>query len=284
MGSFKHNRKRNSGLVYEFLVRRLGQSMVEQDQPASRRALEIMRKYFGEGTALAHERELFEVVRNARGLSEGSARRVMAQVAIAAGKLDHKKIDIKKSCLIKEINHMYGRGFFAEHRIPEYRLLASIQMVIDTCRGGPGALTESVSRIQLEEGLVQYMTTRGSYGPAAQPRSEVDGLVMRMVAKRFGEKYGASLAAPQKVLLERYIRYQVTGDERPLRQFIEAETARIHGALSRAGTMKDVKGDPEMARRLDEARTKFNRSTDVDVVVEELMLYQKLAEEIESDE
>ena len=206
MASFKHNKKRNTGLVYEFLLRRLSEAMVDSDRSKYDQALGILKKYYGDGTAMAEERELFDVVRNTRGVTESAARRILGEVQHQAQKMDARKIDIKKSNLIKEVNHAYGQNFFNEYRIPEYRLLASIQMVIDAARTNT-LIAESVARIQLEEGLVQYMTTKGSYS-VTKPATpgEIDALIVRMVTKRFSEKYSKALNASQKILLERYIR------------------------------------------------------------------------------
>src|SRR3990172_2102359 len=143
---FKHRRARNSGLVYEFLVRRLSKSMIDGDRGTYHKTLEVLNRYYSEGTVLSEERELFDVIKNSRCLTESAARRILTEVQKHARKMDARKIDIKKSCLIKEINYAFGKGFFAEHRIPDYRLLASIQMVIDACRND-SVLTESVSKI-----------------------------------------------------------------------------------------------------------------------------------------
>lgn len=284
---FNHNRKRDTGLLYEFLVRRLGSSMVDGDKQTYQRTLEILRRYYSEGTILAEERELFEVVRGARGLSESSARAILAEVQRAARKMDARKVDIKKSCLIKEINHAFGRGFYSEHRIPDYRLLASIQMVIDACRK-PGALQESVAKIQLEEGLVRYMTSKGSYAPPSPPKTEVDALVMRMAAKRFEERYNQALCPAQKALLERYVRFQVDGKQERLEGYMAEEHGRVRKAMLVARQMDEVRKDPVMLQRLDEAegiaRTNEGTSLPLDRRVEELLLLQKLAEEVGSDE
>ena len=285
MGTFKHNKKRDTGLVYEFLVRKLSQTMVEHDQAGYARTLEIVRKYYGEGTPLAEERELFDVVRNARGLSEAAARRVLAEVQRHAQGMDDKLLDIKKSNLIKEINYAFGRDFFSNHRIPEYRLLASIQMVIDAARTQT-RLTESVSKIQLEEGLVKYMMSRGSFAETVTPKSEIDAVVMAMVAKRFEEKYSKTLGPAQKVLLEKFIRFQVTGDGVPLQKFVMEEAGRIGKILDRALAMTEVTSDKAMLEKLTEAKKNFLvvSTFTKEQLVEEVMMYQKLAEEVESDE
>jgi hypothetical protein len=260
--------------------------MVEKDQSGYKKTMEIVRKYYGDGTPLSEERELFDVIRTARGLSEGSARRILAEIERHARGMDAKKIDIKKSNLIKDINYTFGQGFFTEHRVPDYRLMASIQLVIDAARQ-QGRLTESLQRVQLEEGLIRYMMSKGSFQESTHQRSEVDAVVMAMVAKRFDEKYSKSLSKNQKSLLEKYLRYQVTGDHKPLREFVMSESVRIRDALNKAMTMKEFIEDREMMKRLNEVQTKltnFANGEFPDERIEETMMYQKLVEEVESNE
>jgi hypothetical protein len=283
--NFKHNKKRNTGLVYEFLVRRLSHAMLEGDKSGQKTVLGIIQKYYDPETGpLAEERELFEVVRNTRGVSESVARQVIGEVQKHARVMDGRRLDIKKSNLIKEINYAFGKSFWDDHRIPDYRLLASIQMVVDASRGD-ATLTESVSKFQLEEGLVQYMTSKGGQKMVQMSQGEVDALVMKMVAKRFEEKYSKSLSPAQKTLLEKYIRYQVTGDSKPLFKVINEQANRIHDSLDAARTMQEVISDPMMAKKLDEAIARWDEMNKsgfqkLDESVEEIMMFQKLVEEI----
>ena len=55
-------------------------------------------------------------------------------------------------------------------------------------------------------------------------------------------------------------------------------------AVSEAKRMKEVADDAKMMSVLEEAVTRFLEPRDLDGRVENLMLYQKLVEEIESDE
>ena len=284
--NFKHNKKRDTGLVYEFLIRRLSQTMLDGDKDGQRTALGIVRKYFDQSSGpLSEERELFDVIRNTRGVSENVARQVLSEVQKAARKMDVKKLDIKKSNLIKEINYSFGQDFWDNHRIPDYRVLASIQMVIDASRGDAN-LTESVSKIQLEEGLVQFMMTKSGAVLAQPSKSEVDQLVMRMVAKRFEEKYSKTLSTPQKKLLEKYVRYQVSGDDKQLSDFLLDEMVRISKSLDAALAMNEFTEDKFMLEKLVEAKKLFPTvgNKPVDYRVEEVMMYQKLVEEIESND
>jgi hypothetical protein len=199
--------------------------------------------------------------------------------------MDAKRIDIKKSNLIKEINHGFGQNFWDEHRVPDYRLYATIQMIIDAARSAQ-RLTESVQSIQLEEGLVRYMTSVTEFAVAPPPNQDIDQLVMAMTAKKFQEKYSHSLNPNQKVLLEKFLRFQVAGDEKRLFEHINSEHTRITKALESEMISKEASEDPIMKEKLTEAYLRFTEGgrRTLDEEVERLMLYQKLVEEIDSDE
>jgi hypothetical protein len=284
--TFNHNKKRNSALVYEFLVRHMGRTMIEKDLDAYRRTYEVARRYFGSGAYLAKELELFDVIRAARGLSERSARRVLEEVLSHASRLDRRTVEIKKSNLIKELNYSFGRDFFSRYRVPEYRLLASVQLLINATGAGT-TLRERVENIvQLEESVVRYMM---STDPVAGPQApdQVDRLVCALAAKKFQERYGDALNAPQKSLLERYVRSIVTGDQSRLTDHLESERRRISGVIDGpARSLREVKEDSVMRERLAEASSRLRelRTSEPDgSIVQEMMLYQKLVEELTNE-
>lgn len=285
MASFKHNKKRNTGLVYEFLVRRMAQQVLENDVPGYQRSVEIVKKYYSEGQPLAAERELFEVIKSTRGVTESAARKILGEVQRHVKLLDQKKVEIKKSNLIKEINYAFGKDFFLAHRVPEYRFLASVHMLLESSRN-PGAITESVEKIQIEEALVKYMTTKA---PQAQTKSSdrVDGLVCALAAKKFQEKYGATLNKDQKVLIEKFMRAEMSGDKAPLARHLQEEKQRILKVLEVKQHDKMFRDDKIMQDRLFESVTRLASNTmekTDESTLEEMMLYHKLVEELESDE
>jgi hypothetical protein len=158
-------------------------------------------------------------------------------------------------------------------------------MIIDAARSAQ-RLTESVQSIQLEEGLVRYMTSVTEFAVAPPPNQDIDQLVMAMTAKKFQEKYSHSLNPNQKVLLEKFLRFQVAGDEKRLFEHINSEHTRITKALESEMISKEASEDPIMKEKLTEAYLRFTEGgrRTLDEEVERLMLYQKLVEEIDSDE
>ena len=80
MSSIKHSKKRNSGLIYEFLVRQMGLSLLEGDRDTYERSLGIVRRYFSDSTPIGSERVLFDVIRQSRGVTEAAAWRTLDEV------------------------------------------------------------------------------------------------------------------------------------------------------------------------------------------------------------
>lgn len=284
--SFKHNKKRNSALVYEFLIRRMSSQLIAKDQLGYRRTFGMVERYYGSGTPLGAERELFDVIRNTRGASRSIAERVLGEVKEHAVKIEGRLLETKKGDLIREINHSIGQGFFSQHRIPEYRLLASIQMVIDGSRLRLDRLTENVQRVRLEEALIEFMTTQEPIASQSDELNEdrVDGLVCSLAAQKFHEKYGDALIGPQKKLLDVYLRSIMTGKQERLDEHISAEVVRLDKALVSGRLLKEVREDKVMESKYSEAQAalkKISGPGDVAKKIEELMLYQKLVAELE---
>lgn len=281
--SFNHNKKRNAALVYEFMVRQMARQMIEKDLAGYRRTYDVARRYFGPTAYLSKELELFDVIRASRGLPEAAARKVLQEVLSHASRLDKRKIEIEKSNLIKEVNYTFGKDFFSKYRVPEYRLLGSLQLLFNST--GSSSLHEKVNMIlQMEEAVVRYMTSPVSERTDVD-RPQVDRLVLELATKSFQKRYGSALSGGQKKLLECYVRSMVTGDTRKLQSMVDEQVPKIAAALDAGRKLKEFREDTVMSQRLDEARAGLKRLSGPvsSETVQELMLYQKLVEEMANE-
>ena len=68
-----HNKRRNAGLLYEFLVRTISQALVEGNQKKSSTALKILRRHFKPGTELHKEFRLINALVRSTVSSESVA-------------------------------------------------------------------------------------------------------------------------------------------------------------------------------------------------------------------
>jgi len=284
--TFRHNKKRNTGLVYEQLVRRMALSMVDRDPENYLKALSIVKKYYSPGQPLAKEREIFEVISKSHGLSEQVARKVLSEIVKYASSIDEAKIDIKKSNLIKDIHHTFGQDFFNVHRVSEYRLLASVQLLIEQSRNKKQNISEGVQKIQLEESLIKYMTVPLQENSSKNRGEKVDGLVAALAMKKFEQRYSGSLNESQKKTIRRFMNYSMTGNKDQFKREMEEERKGLLEKLEASRGMKCFKDDNVMGQRLNEALDSLRALSDVssEKAVQELLLFHKLTAEIDSEE
>lgn len=283
--TFKHNKKRNSGLVYEFLIRRLGLSIVDKDKQSYFKAASLIKKYFNRGMPLAKERDIFEAISKSRSLDETTARRVLNEVKKQVNTLDHRKIEIKKSNIIKEIHYAFGQNFFDVHRIPQYRLYASIQMLVEQYKNKEATMNESLNRVHLEEALVKFMKSKEITHETAKGE-KVDSLVASLAMKKFEQRYAGSLNEDQKRTLRKFMNYSVTGNSEQFTREMNEEKQKLLGKLSTSKNLTYFKEDKIMLERMNESISFLTNMKDVSTEksVQDILLYQKLVQEIDSDE
>ena len=193
----KHNKKRNVGVIHEQLIRYVGSAVIHQDNESASKAMAIITKHFKPGTELHREFRLFNALVNAPMGDRGLAERVIEEAKNAATRHDKNKLDQEKSSLIKSINHNLSEEKFYDIRVPEYKLYASVQSLLDSWRGARSLeITESA---KYEHNLVEWIAR----SPEAEVQQEaVDPLVYRMMLKKFQEKYGKDLLPAQKRVVE----------------------------------------------------------------------------------
>lgn len=260
--------------------------MVDNNPNLYLKTVSLVRKYFSEGQPLAREKEVFDAIVKSRGLTEQSARKILQEVQKHVGSADKKKLEIKKNNLIKEIHHTFGQDFFDVHRIPEYRLYASIQTLIEQYRNNESHLNEGIQKIQLEEALVKFMTSQPTHLLEGTKGEKVDGLVATLAMRKFEERYSGSLTESQKKTLRRFMNFSMTGNEVQFRREMTEEKAHLLEGLAKVRDLACFSDDKVMGQRMDEALKSLKELTDLtsESSVQELLLFHKLLQEINSNE
>jgi len=178
----------------------------------------------------------------------------------------------------------FGKDFFSAHRVPEYRLLASIQLLLDQSEGS--RLDERVSAIKIEESLVNYMIFKNEAVPKASANKEVDNLVCSLAAKRFQETYRNTLSRGQKNMLSKFMGLGLAGDKTRMSKFLNEQRQLLLASLTKHSSSKIINDDPIMKERFSEALLMLeNHDGGSDEErIQDMMLFKKLIEELESDE
>ena len=193
----KHNKKRNVGVIHEQLVRYVGGAIISKDDKSAEKAIAIITRHFKPGTELHKEFRLFNALINAPMGNGELAKRVMFEAKSAAMSHDKSRLSEEKSHLIKAINHTLSEEKFYDIRVPNYRLYATVQSVLDSWRGKN--ILEITELAKYEHNLCEWLAR----SPEPEVKNEsVDPLAYRLMLKKFQEKYGKNLLPSQKKVVE----------------------------------------------------------------------------------
>ena len=119
----KHSKYKNTGLIFEFLVRQLTVDVInDQDKSPS---LNIIKKRFHENTELGKELSLYQALCNTKFTSDKKADFLIAETTNAHRKLNLQELKRQKYNLIKEIKDTYDIVNFLSSRVSDYKLFAS---------------------------------------------------------------------------------------------------------------------------------------------------------------
>lgn len=197
----EHNKRKNVGLIVEFVSHYVSRMLVEGNVEKANRALGILRRHIRPGTELHREFKLFNALSGARVSTEIVASTVIREARSAAGSHDLKQLNIEKSALLREINQL-GDSTIFEKNIEEYRTYATIQVLLDAWRGGS---SNPVKIANYEEKIVKHLTSNREI-PSIEEHvnKDVDSLVVRLMTEKFNGKYG-DMSKTQKQIISEYV-------------------------------------------------------------------------------
>lgn len=285
--SSKHNKRRSVGIVYEMLVRTVSVALIEDNSQRSSVALNIIKKHFQPGTELYKEFRLINSLMKVQVSSPGVAGSIMSEAKIAARSHDVSKLDREKSLLLRDINHKLSGSVFWEATVPQYKMLATIQTLINDWRRPNEVPLDRLAAY--EQKLSSWLLESKDVTPLV-PVSELSRgdsrLLFQVMSRKLNEKYGVSLTLEQKALLQEYV--FVTDDSGLSEKFLatlrstrDQLTTRIEAYLDNPTTNEYVKNPMRetlavlTTEKLDEVN---------DAVFTRFMLYSKLIAELDSKE
>lgn len=203
MGKINHSKYKNSGIIFEMLVRQLtNEAMANKDS----KAISIIKKYYTK-TELAKENKLYQTIIQTNGLNEHKAETIINTVSELSKRLDRKKLNKEKYNLIKEIKDNYDLEEFFKTSITNYKPLASIYTIIESnFIDNPNPQTIINSKLNIIEYLTETKQIQESqiYTELSQMEKGERFLVYKVMVENFNTKYD-SLDKEQKETLKEYI-------------------------------------------------------------------------------
>ena len=280
MRKVKHNKIRNTCLLYEFLLRQITLDMLSSDKPSN--AVQIVRERFNENTELGKELALYNILVNKKFNDDKKAEYFINEVISSRHKLNNSTLKRERYNLIKEIKEKYDLLKFMSSKVRNYKVFASAYKLFEYSAISPSDKTESFFN------LVECVTTNNksiklseTVGKVLPNDEDLRILTYQTLLEKFNSKY-SKLNLPQKNLLRAYIN-NVSGTS-SLKEYIEKEIPKIKkGLVTYSKNLQDkvVKIKLKEAVKSINNFCKTTESTNVnDNTVVQMMRYLELLKEL----
>ena len=280
--SIKHNKLRNTGILFELLVRQITSDVMENKKDGV--AVKLMREFFNSKKELGKELMLYRAFFNVQNVSEQKAFQLLKLVTEQRKNLDQHVLDTQKYLLIKEIKKNFDLKEFFAARIPSYKIYASIYKNFDAAINGINDTTTIEELAGSQFTIVEHLSGKAPSKEIKEHnelskivRSQDDDirfLSYKILIERFNEKY-KGLDEAQKKLLQEYI-YNISNTSK-LKSYTQTESRRL--AKEIAQSSKKVK-DKVTRIKLGEVVSQLQKVQAATVIKENHMTAMLIAYEI----
>jgi hypothetical protein len=206
MKKLKHSKYKNTGILFELLVRKLTSETLSSNKSVT---IDIIKKYFGKNTELSKELHLYNSLIKEQFRSEALGLDYIRTIKATYDTLNQSVLKRQRYNLIKEISEKFVFDNMAKTHITNYKVLASAYMIFEYSEtDNPKQLMECKSAI-LANGL-QGKKLVERKDPVIESfesqTKDIRLLTYKLIIDKFNEKY-SGLDESQKQLLNKAVRH-----------------------------------------------------------------------------
>jgi len=211
MKRVKHSKFKNTGILFELLVRQITLEILNGD--TTEKAKGIVKEFFSSKTELNKELRLYELLLKEKYNSESRAEKFIDTINEAHNRIDQKKLQREKYNLVKKINESFNMDDFLSSPISNYRVLASIYKIFESKNLEDYDVKDVFnSKITLIENITSKPSTlvekKKDSNQIVETYKKQDKdlrlLTYKILVETFNKKY-SNLNENQKELLKQYI-------------------------------------------------------------------------------
>ncbi len=239
MKKIKHSKFKNTGFLFELLVRQITSEVMSSSKSVAEK---LLKEHFNSKQELSKELKLYQYLINEKYNSESKAEQFINTILEARKKIDEKKLTKEKYNLIKEIKETYNLEEFIKSPISNYKTLASIYKIFETViTDTQYEPTDIVSaRFTIAENIInssiQNKDVKLKDAVLEEYRKQDDDLravSYKLLVESFNNKY-SNLTNDQKGLLREYINnINNTGK---LSEYVSTEVTKLVEGLKEVGS------------------------------------------------
>jgi hypothetical protein len=204
MANIKHNKYKNTGILFELLVRKItADTMSSHDS----KAVSLIKKYFV-NTELSKENKLYQSISKSQNISEAQADSILSTILEVNKTLDRTKLSKEKYNLIKEIKSNFDIDDFFKAKINNYKLLSSTYTLLEASLVPSKNLDDILSsKMNILEHIAQTNTVSVPQPTVSEFETLDKGtraLVYKIMLEKFNDRFN-TLSDDQKEVLKEYI-------------------------------------------------------------------------------
>jgi hypothetical protein len=228
MAQIKHNKYKNTGILFELLVRKItADTMSNQDS----KAVNLIKKFFV-NSELAKENKIYQIVSKSHNISEIKAETIISTILEINKTLDRNQLAKEKYNLIKEIKNNFDLDDFFKAKISNYKLLSSTYTLLEA-NISPIKNLETIINSKLN--IIENITLPSAPTELSSMITEFQdldkgtrALVYKLMLEKFNTKFD-NLSSEQKKVLKEYI-INIT-DTTKLKSFVNTSFTSLKESL-----------------------------------------------------
>ena len=239
MTKIKHSKYKNTGILFELLVRQITADTLKGDDSP---AIGLLKKYFVK-SELGREYKLYEAILKSKVVNESRATMFVNTALDNSIKFNKSGLKRQKYNLINEIKNHYDLNTFFGAKIKDYKELAALYTLIEGVSNDKDVDTKQLveNKITLIEFLTNDKVSTTQKDLVMEEYATYDKdtriLTQKIMLERFNDKHN-NLTKDQKQVLKEFIN---SVDSTPgLRKFYNQKITELKNTLNiEAKSIKD---------------------------------------------
>jgi len=225
MKRIKHSKVKNTGLIFELLVRQVASDTMNNRDS---KALNVIKKHFNSKSELSKELKLYRTVSTEKFKTENKAEKFVDAVISARKDINEAQLRRDKYNLIKDLKSNFNVNEFFKSRVNNYKVHASTYKLFEhSSADDPKEYIDSKFTVTEH---VQDAPVKKTLDPSlSSEHKDVRILASKIVVDKFNDKY-SGLSLEQKKMLREYINN--VSNSVNLKKYVLNETRKLNTMIS----------------------------------------------------
>ena len=229
----KHSKYRNTGLVFELLIKQIASDTLNNRDSA---AVKVIKKHFTGKTALVREFKLYEFIVKNRQVAQSKAETILSTITEISRKIDQTLLKKQKYDLISDIKENYDLNEFFAIQTPDYKALASLYCLLEAQNNNN--VVDPQLLVNYKSTLLEHLTTKKQNAEDVKDTlieeyskydKDLKLLTFKILLEKFNDTY-KDLLPQQKNILKEFI--TSVNSQTRLRNLVNEELSKISASVN----------------------------------------------------